>query len=537
MVGLPPFIQVGALKTLRNGPKFMLRSFRNLSRLWVIARCLAQHDALEIFAAHPAGRFGERLAHGLWRPHASVKNLRPGQRLARALTTLGPTFIKFGQALSTRTDLLGEQNAADLAELQDRLPAFSFAAAKITIEEEFDAKLEDVFTEFEEKPVAAASIAQVHFAVTAGGREVAVKVLRPHIKDAFNRDIDVLHWIAEIIEYFFPKLQRLKPIDVVRTFEETAHAEMDLRFEAAAAAEMAENFADDKTFRVPAVDWQRTSERVLTLERVSGARIDEEDAIEKAGVDPKDIVKTAAEAFFKMVFEHGFFHADMHPGNLFVGEEGVIIAMDFGITGRIDTVTQKALGEMLLGFLTRDYRMVAEAHMRAGFVPADKSAEGFAQACRSIAEPILGKPISEISIARLLGQLFQVTETFEMQTQPQLLLLQKSMLLAEGVGRTLAPDSNMWEMAKPLIENWMRDRLGPEAIVSDTATNALRALEKLPRIIDRVDAISADLNQGGLKLHPDTAKALRGDTNHLQRWPNWAPWAIAVGLLAILILG
>ena len=515
----------------------MFRTFRNLNRLWDIARCLAHHDALGVFATHPVGRLGERIARTLWRPRATVKNLRPGQRLAQALTTLGPTFIKFGQALSTRADLLGEQNATDLAALQDRLPAFSFAAAKAAIEADFGVSLSDLFKEFEKKPVAAASIAQVHFAVTTQGREVAVKVLRPNIRNAFDRDIEVLAWLAEIVEYFFPKLRRLKPIDVVRTFEETAHAEMDLRMEAAAAEELTENFAQDTAFRIPAVDWQRTSEHVLTLERVSGTRIDGDGSLEQIGVDPKAVVKTAAEAFFKMVFEHGFFHADMHPGNLFVAEDGSIIAMDFGIMGRIDATTQKALGEMLLGFLTRDYRMVADAHLRAGFVPADKSVEGFAQACRSIAEPILGKPISEISIARLLGQLFQVTETFEMQTQPQLLLLQKSMLLAEGVGRTLAPDSNMWEMAKPLIENWMRDRLGPEAVVGDTAASAVRMLEKLPLIIDRIDAISQDVSQGGLKLHPETAKALRGHANHRRPWISWMPWIVAVGLLAFLILG
>jgi len=327
---------------------------------------------------------------------------------------------------------------------------------------------------------------------------------------------------------------------VVHTFEETARVEMDLRLEAAAAEEMAENFADDKSFRIPAVDWQRTCEHVLTLERVAGARIDSVGAVEEIGADPEAVVKTAAEAFFKMVFHHGFFHADMHPGNLFVTEAGVIIAMDFGIMGRVDTATQKNLGEMLLGFLTRDYRKVAEAHVRAGFVPDHKSMNEFAQACRSIAEPILGKPISEISIARLLGQLFQVTEVFEMQTQPQLLLLQKSMLLAEGVGRTLAPGSNMWELTRPLIETWMRDRLGPEAIVADAATNAISTLEKLPRIIDRVDAISADMAQGGLKLHPDTARALRGeasDGSHRRRWLSWAPWLIAAGLLATLVLG
>ena len=270
-------------------------------------------------------------------------------------------------------------------------------------------------------------------------------------------------------------MRRLKPIEVVRTFAETVRLEMDLRFEAASAQELAENFAGDPAFRVPAVDWQRTSEHVLTLERVSGARVDDPAGVRALGLDPAEVVKTAAEAFFTMVFRHGFFHADMHPGNLFVRGDGSIVALDFGIMGRIDAATQRNLGEMLLGFLSRDYRRVAEVHIRAGYVPAHKSVEAFAQAARTIAEPILGKPIAEISIARLLGQLFYITEAFEMQTQPQLLLLQKSMLLAEGVGRRLAPETNMWEMARPLIEDWFRERLGPEGadgrMVRETAAH------------------------------------------------------------------
>ena len=517
----------------------MLRTFRNLGRLWAIARSFAQHDALFLLEVHPLGRSGARLAKGLWRPRKDLQHLRPGERLALALTALGPTFIKFGQALSIRADLLGEQVTADLTQLQDRLPPFPFAQAKATIEEDFGAPLLALYARFDETPIAAASIAQVHFAVDTDGNEVAVKVLRPGVKAAFARDVDALLWLAELAERHAPHLTRLKPVEVVRTFAESVRIEMDLRFEAAAAQEIAENFAGDSTFRVPGVDWQRTAERVLTLERVSGARVDDHAAVAALGIDSVAVVKTAAEVFFKMVFRHGFFHADMHPGNLFVTTDGVIIGMDFGIMGRVDAATRKTLGEMLLGFLTRDYRRVAEVHVAAGFVPADKSVDAFAQACRSIAEPILGKPIAEISIARLLGQLFQITETFEMQTQPQLLLLQKSMLLAEGVGRTLAPQVNMWEMAQPLIEAWMRERLGPEGKVLDAVGTALDTLEKLPRIVERMDTITADMARGGLKLHPDTARALRGQEPGKARkvhWMVWLPWVVAAGLLAILIL-
>jgi len=517
----------------------MFRSLRNLSRLTAIGRSFARHDALFLFEVHPAGVSLARLARILWRPRDNVRGLRPGQRLALALTALGPTFIKFGQALSTRADLLGEQVAADLSSLQDRLPPFPFAAAKATIEADFEKPLTALYQSFNETAVAAASIAQVHFAVDSEGREVAVKVLRPGVREAFARDIDALAWLAEIAERRLPQLSRLKPIEVVATFAESVRIEMDLRFEAAAAQELAENFAGDTSFKVPAVDWQRTSERALTLERVSGARVDDHAAVAAMGVDRVALVKTAAEVFFKMVFRHGFFHADMHPGNLFVAPQGTLIGMDFGIMGRVDAATQKTLGEMLLGFLTRDYRRVAEVHIRAGFVPASKNVDAFAQACRTIAEPILGKPIAEISIARLLGQLFAITETFEMQTQPQLLLLQKSMLLAEGVGRTLAPQVNMWELAKPLIEDWMRERFGPEGKVTDAFATTIATLQKLPHIIDRVDTVTADMAKGGLRLHPDSARALRGESpgrTRVARWFLWAPWILAAGLLAALTL-
>jgi ubiquinone biosynthesis protein len=235
-----------------------------------------------------------------------------------------------------------------------------------------------------------------------------------------------------------------------------------------------------------------------------------------------------------MVFRHGFFHADMHPGNLFVTADGAIVALDFGIMGRIDAATQKTLGEMLLGFLSRDYARVAEVHVRAGFVPASKSVDAFAQACRSIAEPILGKPVAEISIARLLGQLFHITETFEMQTQPQLLLLQKSMLLAEGVGRRLAPDANMWEMARPLIEDWFQERFGPSAQVIEAVGEALESLGRVPALVGRLDTLAAELEHGGLRLHPETARLLRGDPRR-HAWLTWAPWVAVVVLLALLL--
>lgn len=504
----------------------MIRSTRNFGRLVLIARTLARHDALFLFDGHPISRAAARLARLTAKVDPKSERLRPGQRLSAALSELGPTFIKLGQALSTRPDLLTQAITDDLTNLQDQLPPFAFSEAKRVIHEDFDSPLESLFTSIDPKPVAAASIAQVHFGITSDGDEVAIKVLRPGVADAFARDLDLFYWLAEMVEYLQPKLRRLRPVEAVRTFEETVRIEMDLRFEAAAAEEIRENFSDEPRFTVPCIDWQRTSERVLTLERVSGTRIDKPEDVIALGLEPVDVVRTAAEVFFRMVFQHGFFHADMHPGNLFVADDGTIIAMDFGIMGRVDGATRRHLGEMLLGFLTRDYKRVAEVHIEAGYVPPNKDVGAFAQACRSIAEPILGKPMNEISLARLLGQLFQITETFEMQTQPQLLLLQKSMLLAEGVGRNLAPEVNMWELSQPLIEDWMIKELGPEGRIRDAVGDVKTTLDKLPRLIDSVDAAAQQIRSHGLRLDPETAAAIRGRSSG-KRGITWWPWAIA----------
>jgi len=405
----------------------VIRTFRNLWRLFVILRTLARHDALflqELGDILP----GLALLGRLLRRRSSEG--RPGQRLAAALTELGPTFIKLGQALSTRSDLVGEQIAGDLAKLQDRLPPFPSEAAVAIIEEQLEKPLDQLFSSFDHKAIAAASIAQVHFAVTIGGAQVAVKVLRPGIERAFRRDIDLLYWLTELALRAQPRLQRLRPMEVVEIFERTSHMEMDLRMEAAAASELAGNFRDDPWFRVPKVDWDRTAQRVLTLERIHGIKVDETAKLIEAGHDLNHITAIASASFFNQVFRDGYFHADLHPGNLFVNHEGGVTVVDFGIMGRLDRATRYYLADMLLGFLTGDYRRVALVHFQAGYVPANKSIEIFTQACRAIGEPLLNKPLNEISVGRLLAQLFAVTEQFEMETQPQLLLLQKSMLTA-----------------------------------------------------------------------------------------------------------
>jgi ubiquinone biosynthesis protein len=503
----------------------MFRALRNLHRLVRIAVTLARHGALGGLERVGAPALLLGLVN-LFRP-ADLPP-RPGQRLALALTALGPSFVKLGQALSTRADLVGEAVAADLSSLQDKLAPFPGEQARVTIAGELGQPVETLFQRFDDAAVAAASIAQVHFATAADGTEVAVKVLRPDIEQLFARDIDLFLWLAELAERLVPRIRRLKPVAVVRAFEETVKLEMDLRLEAAAAAELGQNFAGDPDFRVPKVDWARTARRVLTLERVEGLPVDERAAIEAAGHEPRAIVARAARAFFNQVFRDGFFHADMHPGNLFVATDGSLVAVDFGIMGRIDLTTREALADMLIGFLHGDYAKVAEVHFRAGFVPYGQSVGAFTQACRAIAEPILGKPLNEISLARLLAQLFEVTEQFQMETQPQLLLLQKSMLVCEGVGRKLAPELNMWELARPLIEAWMVEHRGPAARTRSVAAQAVARIEELPAFVGNLEKAAAMLAAGGVRLHPDSLAALGAG----QSRGSWWPWALALAVLA-----
>jgi len=510
----------------------MLRSLRHIQRLLSLARLLARHDAL--FALELAGVTPSLLKLAAIGVRAD-RSGRPGERLARALNEAGPSFIKLGQALSTRSDILGEELTVDLSQLQDDLPPFPSEDARAAIEEELGAPVDELFSAFDDTPVAAASIAQVHFAETHDGREVAVKVLRPGIEEAFHRDVDLLRWIAEIAERTQPQLRRLKPLASIETLADTVELEMDLRFEAAAAAELRENFAGDPDFQVPDVDWQLTARRVLTTERlIGGIPLDDRDAIVTAGMDPVEVLTKAASASFRQVFRDGFFHADTHPGNMFVMPDGRIGVVDFGIMGRLDLKTRRTIAEMLVAFLNRDYRRAAEIHFEAGWVPRDRSVDSFTQACRSIAEPILDRPQNEISIARLLAQLFRITETFRMETQPQLLLLQKTMLVAEGTARKLAPDANMWFLIRPLIEDWMYDNLGPEAKVRDAIQNLQQALERLPEMVESVEHGSRMLADGRLKLHPDTIRALRGEDAGPRR-PARGLWLIALALLVVFV--
>jgi len=515
----------------------MLRALRSLYRLFQMARSAARHGALAPFEEALAGAgltpvvlylirvmFGRR-----------VGDLRPGERLAAALSELGPAFIKFGQVLSTRSDLLGEDVAADLAKLQDQLPHFSAFEARSTIEAELGAPIEQLFLRFDDTPVSAASISQVHFAVAMPdarhpeGREVAVKVLRPGIELAFARDIDLLLWIAEVIESTQPRLRRLKPIEVVKTFAATVRVEMDLRLEAASASELRENFAGDSSYRVPEIDWSRTARRVMTQERLVGIPFDDGVAMQAAGFDVDDILAKAAAIFFNQAFRDGYFHGDQHPGNMSVGADGAIQVVDFGIMGRIDRKTRYFLADMLLAFVERDYERIAKVYVDAGYLPASQSVEDFTLALRSIGEPIQGRPLHEISFARVLGQVFSIAETFEMEVQPQLLLLQKNMLIAEGVSRQLHPGMNIWTLAQPLIEQWMIENRGPQARIEQAARELTHAVERLPSVMRNLDRLVADLAEGGLKLDPQALKVIN------RTGSSWWLWIIIAVLAAGLL--
>ena len=460
--------------------------------------------------------------------------------MAAAFNELGPSFVKLGQLLSTRADLLGEEMAIDLASLQDRLPPFPGQVARALIETEFARPIDRLFTSFDEVAVAAASIAQVHFARTTDGQEVAVKILRPGIAEAFTGDLNLFLWLAGLGERLQPALRRLKPVEVVQTLAEVVRIEMDLRMEAAAAAELAENFAGDPDFHVPRVDWLRTGRTVLTLERINGIRIDDRAALLAGGHRIEDLLAKAAAAFFNQVFRDGFFHADLHPGNMFVDPNGAIAVVDFGIMGRLDRATRFFLADMLIGFLSGDYRRVAEVHFAAGYVPPRRSVDAFTQACRSIGQPILGKPLQEISVARLLAQLFEITEQFEMETQPQLLLLQKTMVVIEGVGRRLDPEINIWALARPLIEGWMRDNRGPEARVRLGMETLADLIERVPPLVRSLERLVTDWSREGVILHVETLAvqaAHRGRHLAIVLLPVWITALALAGIALALLLG
>src|SRR6056297_1995277 len=405
----------------------------------------------------------------------------------RALTALGPAYIKFGQVLSTRPDVVGDTMARELRVLQDKLPPFSVAEAKAMVESELGVPVDQVFSEFSE-PVAAASIAQVHKAkLVQTGETVAVKVLRPNIEKDFRKDIDAFYFAAGMVEVLSPSSRRLRPKDVIAHFEGVVMGELDLRLESAAASEFAANTAQDDGFQLPEIKWDMSSRRVMTMAWAEGVPLGDNDALDAAGHDRVELSERVLQLFLQHALRDGFFHADMHQGNLKVAPNGDIIALDFGIMGHIDEYTRRVYAEILYGFIRRDYKRVAEVHFEAGYVPNDRDVDEFARALRAVGEPIFGMDATRISMGRLLSYLFEVTERFGMETRTELILLQRTMVVVEGVARSLDPKMNIWDVAKPVVEDYIKQSIGPRALGRDllkTGQVLARFGPRLPGLVE-----------------------------------------------------
>jgi ubiquinone biosynthesis protein len=479
-------------------------------------------------------KLGWRLARLLARRRAKEAD-RP-EVLFKAVTRLGPSYVKLGQFLATRPDVVGYAIAADLANLQDRMETFPMAQAVATVEASLGRPVAELFASFD-PPVAAASIAQVHPAeILRDGvaTKVAVKVIRPGVRRLFFLDLESYFLAARIQERFIRATRRLKPVEVTETLAQTTKIEMDLRLEAAALSILAENTRQDPGFRIPAVDWERTGRDVLTLEWIDGIKMTHIEALREAGHDLKRLAANLVQSFLRHTLRDGFFHADMHPGNLFVEQDGTIVAVDLGISGRLGKKERRFLAEILYGFITRDYRRVAEVHFEAGYVPRKHDVGAFAQAIRAIGEPIHGQPAETISMAKLLTLLFEVTELFDMATRSELLLLQKTMVVVEGVARALDPAFNMWRTAEPVVGDWIAANLGPRGLLSDAregVTALIHLARQAPELAQRTEHLSREIDamaEHGLRFDPATSEAIgRAEARH-SRSGRVALWVIAL---------
>jgi ubiquinone biosynthesis protein len=515
--------------------------FKRVFKLFQIARKLSTSGAVDtINQIHeiplPVNLFFSFIAIGS-ESNRSNNQKKPGEKLCEALQSMGTTFIKLGQFLATRPDIIGEEMAKDLEKLQDKVPAFDIYQAKKIIKKEIGEKQFSNIIEISD-PIAAASIAQVHMAKIKNENEekqVAVKILRPDIEKLFNEELDALMLFAYIIENTISKAKRLKLVEVVHLLREITNLEMDLRFEAAAANELYENTKQDYGFNVPKIYWNYTTKKILTLDKVKGVSIREHNILKDSGVDLKKLAENLIQHFLKQAVRDGFFHGDMHQGNLFVDEKGNIIPVDFGIMGRLDKNNRKFLAEILYGFIKRDYVKVAEVHFQAGLVPQDASKEEFAQALRSVGEPIFGQSIKDISGGNLLAQLFEITEKFNMATQPSLLLLQKNMVIVEGVARKIYPDTNIWDVSRPVLEDWLKNIKSPKSTI-DTALNTsaeiIKRFPDFPGLMDRADYALRLMAEGKLNLGIGNNKSLEIEQMKLKNFRN----NIIIGFFSIVII-
>ncbi len=467
-----------------------------------------------------------------------INNINENEILCNSIQNMGTTFIKLGQFLSTRPDIIGNEIAKKLENLQDKLPPFSNEEAKKIIKKELGESNYNLLLNISE-PVAAASIAQVHKAqLNDDGtiKDIAIKILRPNIKKIFNEEIEALMFLAFLIEGAFKKTKRLKLVEVVFLLKEITNLELDLRFEASAANEFLENTKNDVGFNVPKIFWNYTGENVLTLEWIEGVSIREKEKLDEKNINTKKLATDVIQHFLRHAIRDGFFHADMHQGNLFVNENGDIVPIDFGIMGRLDKLNQRYLAEILFGFVKRDYKKVAEVHLIAGLVPKNVSVEEFAQALRSIGEPIFGHSVKDISGGNLLKQLFEITDKYNMQTQPQLLLLQKTMVVVEGVARKLNPETNIWETSRPVLENWLRETKDPINSLNETlksTSEAIKRLPELPEIMDKANQALTYLASGQIPQSSKSYLALNEKKTEMLALRNQT----TIGLLLLVILG
>ncbi|MTI17919.1 2-polyprenylphenol 6-hydroxylase [Rhodobacteraceae bacterium RKSG542] len=521
----------------------MLSSILPFYRLVVAGFVLAREGVFGLVHL-PDLPAGPRLAISMARmlERKGVEKDAAAARLTTALNRLGPSYIKLGQFLATRPDVVGKAAAQELSALQDNVPAFATEQARKTIRDQFGVPVEELFESFEE-PVAAASIAQVHPAFIKGPdgslQKVAVKVLRPGVGRRFRRDLQSFYLAARLAEKLSPASRRLRPVAFVQTLERSVTLEMDLRMEAAALSEMADNCKDDELYRVPSVDWKRLSRSVLTMEWIDGIKLSDTEALQASHHDLPSLGDRVIQSFLRHAVRDGFFHADMHQGNLFVQDDGTLVAVDLGITGRLKLAERRFLAEILYGFITRNYRRVAEVHFEAGYVPADQDVDVFAQAIRAIGEPIHGHDASEISMARLLTQLFEVTEMFNMHTQPQLIMLQKNMVVVEGVARSLNPHLDMWNTADPVVRSWIQYNLGPAGRISDLG-EAMGVVGKmvtsLPILAERAQKLSGELESmvnNGLRFDAATAEAIGKSEARHSRSGRVALWVIAIAMATL----
>lgn len=458
-------------------PNPPIQSTHVLGRLLQIRRIIIKYNLRDLFddlALPRKARWTLGLLLGRNNPNSAPR----GERIRHALEELGPVFVKLGQALSTRPDLLPEDIASELSKLQDQVPAFSSDVALNIIRSAYGDAVDNIFASIDETPLASASVAQVHAAILNDGlaiegqdgkksQNVIIKVLRPGIDKIIDSDLKVMHFMASLLQNHWSRGQQFRPSDVIHEYENTIRDELDLRTEAANGGRMGANFEDSDLIYVPRIYWDYTQTNILVMERIYGTSVRDIDTLKAKGIDLASLANDGVTTFFKQAFDDNFFHADMHPGNIFVSDAGKWIAIDFGIMGTLTEQDKQYLGQMLLGFFNRDYRSIAEAHVRAGWIPEHTRVEEFESAIRVVCEPIFAKPISEISFGNVLMQLFQTVRRFEMPVQPQLVLLYKTLLNIEGLGRQLYPDLNLWDTAKPFLEQWMKKQLSPAAILED----------------------------------------------------------------------